>query len=79
MMAGVSFESSDYWTILPSAELAGCELLELGGGVWICQPLLVSVRVAVAVPLPERSALTCGKAFWISADWAQSGAPEKVY
>ncbi len=51
----------------------------VGGGVWTCQPLLVSARVAVAVPLPERSAFTWGKAFWVSAAWAQAGAPEKVY
>jgi len=78
-MAGVFFYC--YWTILPSAAEAGCEFddMGVGGGVWTCQPLLVSARVAVAVPLPERSALTWGKAFWVSAACAHAGALEKLY
>jgi hypothetical protein len=70
-----------YWTILPSAGVAGWEPVEtgVGGGVWTCQPLVVSTSVEVAVPLPERSAFTWGKAFWVSAAWAQPGAPEKLY
>jgi len=60
-----SLQESCYWTIWPSVEVAGWLWVErgVGGGVWTCQPLLVSTRVAVAVPLPERSAFTCGKAF----------------
>jgi hypothetical protein len=72
---GIAPRACGYWTILPSAGVAGLE--EESGALLTCQPLLVLVRVTVA-GCGVVAARSWGKAVWVSAAAAQSGTPVSV-